>query len=167
MTQLRLDSTPDRDRGDQEKYSRLELTQLWTYVYRLARSLGLRWPEAEDLAQAVLLKFWLQSHSVEKPRAWLRTVVRRGVHKMLNEPMVISLEEALEPRADHRVEIQSHILAQELLESLPKRQRAALVLSLMGLSQAEIAARLGTSSKSVERVVARARSALRRRSNSH
>jgi len=164
--QLRLDSTPDEDKGD-DRYSRFELTQLWSCAYGLARSLGLSCPDAEDLAQEVLLKLWLHRRSVEKPRAWLRTVVRHAADtRIRNGPLEVGLKDAPEPQADPRVKILSYLLAKELLEDLPKRQRLSLVLSVLGFSHVEIAARLGTTSKGVERLVARARLALRRRSAS-
>lgn len=142
-------------------FSDQELAEFCRYACIVARGLGLQLADAEDVSQTAVLRLWLCAEDVEVPRAWLRTVVRHLALAILRSRATSSLKTALEVDGRSQRGIIARIETRDLLESLPPRQRLALLHFALGFSQIEIAARLETTPKAVERLIARARTLLR------
>lgn len=165
----------DRARGgDRRAFSRLMepyRRELVAYCYRLTRSL----PEAEDLAQEVFLRAFRALETFEgraTPRAWLYKIAHNLCvnHVQRRPPPWESLEgidEARMPVAARSVEAagQEHENVRlgfvALMQSLPPRQRAVLVLrDVLGWSAEEAARILETTVPAIKNALARARQTL-------
>ncbi len=129
---------------------------------------------AEEAAQEAMLRAWMKSAQFDPARSkfttWLyRIVVNLCIdqrRRIQPEPMPENLDLAdTAAGADERLEeCESRALLVQAIADLPPRQRA--VLSLVydeGASGGEAAEILGLSAKAVERLLARARAALRDR----
>jgi len=125
--------------------------------------------EAQDVLQVALLR--LSRHwPVEHPQAYLRrTLVNLCQDRGRRRHLVPEPEEASEDRfcgvPDHADAHASQVALEQLLSSLPARQRAAVVLRVVdGLTQAEAAAALrcapGTVASNLARGLARLRAHL-------
>jgi RNA polymerase sigma-70 factor, ECF subfamily len=144
-------------RGDGEAFRRFYdryATLVFTFAIRL---LGSR-SDAEDLLQEVFLQVWRQarSYSPERgsPEAWLITITRsRAIDKLRSSHrrgMAIVTPD--EPSQVERAASAEHptratevkLTVQGVLAKLPEAQRLVLELAYFdGLTQTEIAARLG------------------------
>jgi RNA polymerase sigma-70 factor, ECF subfamily len=131
---------------------------------------------AEDMVQEAFVRAWSRSADFDPKRArfttWLyRIVVNLCIdqrRRIRPEPMPEHFDPA-DPsiRADAILEqSERDAILRSALENLPVRQRAAVTLVYdEGLSGVEAARILGLSPKAVERLLARARAALRERLN--
>ena len=128
--------------------------------------------EAEDVAQEAMLRLWRNAAGLELGpgglRPWLRRVttnlcidrVRAGRHLAV----VDEVPEQPEPAAqfDNLAERDVARRVDRVMRELPERQRLALTLfHFEGLSQSEVAARLGISDEAVESLLARGRRSLK------
>lgn len=128
--------------------------------------------DAEEVVQEAMLRVWTTAPRWRPEaalRTWLyRVVVNLCLNRRRRAPFA-RLEEAgdpPDPAADpaaqlERAEIDRHIA--EAIARLPERQRLAIELTYQqGLSNAETADLLGTSTSAVETLLVRAKQALRR-----
>jgi len=129
---------------------------------------------AEDVVQDALVRAWSQARTFDPQRArfttWLyRIVVNRCIdqRRRVQPPPIPDDFDAVDPAMGPEVVVernQRHAAMAAALRALPARQRAAVTLVYdEGLSGAEAARILGLSAKAVERLLARARAALRER----
>ena len=109
---------------------------------------------------------WLQLCRCQPDRtaafAWLRTVAIREAWRLARrerrERMLVDPTEPAADQLDHQLRVHCALRA---LAELPERQRRILTLLISGLSYAEIAQRTGTSCRTVDRQLGRARRHLR------
>jgi RNA polymerase sigma-70 factor, ECF subfamily len=155
-------------RGDLAAFEQLVLRHqksVWRTAYRM---LGCR-QTAEDVAQQAFLRVF-EARDRYRPTATFRTYLFRIVvrlctdrlRKMRPTPVadLVPTDEGLSPdqSAAHKEQAQA---VQTAIGRLPPKQRTAVVLRYYeGLSGREIAAAMETSPKAVERLLARARTAL-------
>ncbi len=149
---------------DFNQLARTHWSTLYKYAYRLA---GDR-PTAEDLVQDSLLRAWRSREKLKEPAAitgWLKTIVRRENARRFER---IRPRESALPTDDIVAERQSYDTSTEAfvlrraLAALPAEYREPLVLQVLeGLSQQEIAARIGISAAGVGTRLFRARQKLR------
>ncbi|MBX7198494.1 MAG: RNA polymerase sigma factor [Rhodospirillaceae bacterium] len=148
-------------------------------IYRIARHYIGNAADALDIVQDTFVAAWLALGSYDNGRdfgAWLRTIalnkcrdfgrrqaVRRNVTRLFG---LLDVRERTEPSADVIAEnAQTDNLRLQALDravaTLPAAQKEVIVLTAFaGLSQQEVAAQLGTSVKSVEMKVRRAKQRL-------
>lgn len=155
--------------GDLDAFERIVLrhqAEAWRVAYRFTGDAA----EAEDLAQNACLKI-LDAASRYKPTATFRTYFYRVLTRLcidhrrkkrpgLADPFPNKPDTAPSPSvlAD---QAERDALIQAALNSLPADYRMAVVLRYFeGLSGAEMAEAMGRSVKAVERLLARAKSAL-------
>ena len=114
-------------------------------------------PEAEDVLQEVFLQIWQRASSFDaergRPFTWLVTLARsRAIDRLRavrsrERTALASAAEAVEPLADasdDAVRSEQGEAVRGALAAIPEEQRRALLLAYFeGLSQTEIAARLG------------------------
>ncbi len=142
-------------------------------LYGLCRMLLRDADEAEDALQSTFLSAHRALSRGGTPRdeaAWLVTIARnecRGrIRARMNAPVTGDVEE-LEALADPGPppdELLADPVVQRALESLPDRQREAVVLhDALGLRSREVATALGMSTPAVEALLFRARRQLRLR----
>ncbi len=155
--------------GDLDAFEQVVLrhqAEAWRVAYRFTGDAA----EAEDLAQEAFLRI-LDAASRYKPTATFRTYFyrvltrlcldhRRKKRPRLADPLPNMPDTTPRPsRQASRTERDAAI--QSAVESLPARQRSAVVLRYFeGLPGAEVAEALDTSPKAVERLLARARRTL-------
>ncbi|MCL4204946.1 MAG: sigma-70 family RNA polymerase sigma factor [Pirellulaceae bacterium] len=159
-------------KGDPSAFERLVLRHqesVWRTAYRM---LGCR-QTAEDIAQDAFLRIYQAAHRY-RPTASFRTYLYRVVVRLcldclrrkrpvvsddfgqLAESGASAEEDALVRERDQAV--------QAALSRLPAHQRSAIVLRYYeGLSGLEIASAMETSTKAVERLLARGRATLEKR----
>jgi len=127
--------------------------------------------EAEDIAQEAFLRI-LTAASRYKPSANFSTYLFRVVtrlcidHAKKKRPIFDNiLPETVDPSPDPAATLirkDKNALVREALDALPSRQRMVVVLKYYeGLRYDEIARAMGTSVKAVERLLGRAREALK------
>ncbi len=161
-------------RGDQTAFSRLMepyRRELVAYCYRMAGSLS----EAEDLAQEAFIRAYRALDGFEgraAPRAWLYRIAHNLClnHVQRRPPAWASLDDVADTQISgtapdvettglEREEVRLGFVA--LVQSLPPRQRAALVLrDVLGWSAEEAARILETTVPAVKNALARARQTL-------
>lgn len=166
-------------RGDRHAFSRLMepyRRELVAYCYRLSGSLV----EAEDLAQEAFVRAFRALDTFEgraTPRAWLYRIAHNLClnHVQRRPPPWEPLEELdgarlaaasvpAEATGQGREDLRLGFVA--LVQSLPPRQRAALVLrDVLGWSAEETARILETTVPAVKNALARARQTLARHPN--
>jgi RNA polymerase sigma-70 factor (ECF subfamily) len=141
-------------------------------INALARRM-LKSPEdAEEVAQEVFLRVWTQAEKWEPGRAQFRTWLFRVATNLcldrLRRPRMDDLEGISEPLSadpDPEEALQQKGLTQRVekaLQTLPERQRAAIVLChYQGLTNIEAAETLDISVEAVESLLSRARRQLR------
>ena len=143
--------------GDREAFGRL-YDRYAPLVFAFAlRVLGRR-PEAEDLLQEVFLQAWRQAGTYRQergtPEAWLSTITRsRAIDRLRairrREKSFIPMQDAPSVDPPGRVEASgsesdARLTVAGPLAELPAAQRIVLELAYFeGLTQAEIATRLG------------------------
>lgn len=116
---------------------------------------------ADEIAQGVFIKLWLSRQSIDPDRnfdAWLFTVTRNSLTDYYRRLQVMESMDGL-----HDVSVQAgfdtiydtrHIeaLVRREVDKMPPQRRQVFILSrLEGLSNEEIAVRLGISKRTVER----------------
>lgn len=155
--------------GDPAAYGRL-VEACWSDLVRLARSV-IGDLEAEDVVQEALVVGWRKLGQLREPdrfRSWItRIVFRRCLwHNRWNRLRAALGDRgtlAPESAPTHERELVAGLLAAQLLEHLPPRQRAVLHLTVVeGLSDAQIGAALGLAPGSVRAHRRRARARLNR-----
>ncbi|WP_315767554.1 MULTISPECIES: sigma-70 family RNA polymerase sigma factor [unclassified Bradyrhizobium] len=130
--------------------------------------------DAEDIVQEAMVRAWNQARRFDPSRARFRTwLYRIVVHLCIDyrrraRPETMPEDfDAIDPGATADEELaarQRDAALAQALRALPENQRAAVTLVYdEGLSGAEAARILGLSAKAVERLLARARTALRDR----
>lgn len=153
----------------------------YSRVHRLLRRLLGSDEEAEDAAQEVFLRLYRQE-SVPPDEAgqsrWLLrvatnvglNVLRSGRRQSARLRRTAVLDQADAPRREERLDPAALALAQEelalvraILDAMPARARACLLLRHGGMSYAEIADALGVAPGSVGTMLARAEREFRRR----
>jgi RNA polymerase sigma-70 factor (ECF subfamily) len=155
-------------RGDLAAFEQLVLRHqesVWRTAYRM---LGCH-QTAEDVAQQAFLRAF-EARERYRPTAAFRTYLCRIVARLcldhLRKRRPVATDGLLpandwpspEQRAVYRERAQA---VQRAIGCLPPRQRAAVVLRYFeGLRSREVAAAMDTSTKAVERLLARARAAL-------
>lgn len=162
-------------RGDQKAFESLVRRYQGPLLKFITRHIGDR-SLAEDIAQEVFLRIFRAAHRFEaktKVSTWIFHIAynqtmtemgRRKRHRNLCEAMSRSREEGEEEPLNSTAE---HFdLAEEIMSALgglPEKQRAALLLRVNEeLSYCEIAEILGVSLQSVESLLFRARTSLKR-----
>lgn len=142
--------------------------KLFATCYRM---LG-QYAEAEEAVQDSFLKLWNYAPSWDVEKAslstWLYTITSNTCRDVLRKRKAILVEhddnrESDLPGGQQVVEQKQQArLVKKAINKLPDRQREALVLSYyQGLSHKEIGAVMGTSPKSIEGLIARARTDLK------
>jgi RNA polymerase sigma-70 factor (ECF subfamily) len=127
---------------------------------------------AEDIAQEAMMRAWDQAVRFDARRAqfttWLyRIIVNLCIdhHRRIRPGAMPENFDQVDPSpgADEQIETdERHAALRTALASLPVRQRAAVVLVYNeGMSGAEAARILNSSTKAIERLLARARATLR------
>jgi len=144
-------------------------------LLRFAKAATGRLDVAEDLVQDAFLDLYaqiLRGRTIHKPEGWLFVVVRRAVHRhwrsTAKEAAMHSLFEEIDMEAGqtsqnrhmedgvHRMDVMS------LLTVLTERERDVLMLRLGSLAYKDIAGQLGISVSSVNTLLSRAVSKLRK-----
>lgn len=151
--------------------------QFYVKYWSLARDAALNVldseADAEDVAQLVFTRL-LQSGSwgsIQQPRSYVRTAVRREAFSFLRRPQALPLTESLERSLPGRslwpdqplVEAERRLQASRLIEQLsPRCQMVCKLVFLEGMSHREVAVRLDITIKAVEKQVARGCERLRK-----
>jgi RNA polymerase sigma-70 factor (ECF subfamily) len=138
--------------------------ELYRYAYRLSGHIQ----TAEDLVQESLMRAWGSLHRLQNPaavRGWLYTIVRRENARRFERPHLEDQElpgEDFTPApATYDTSTEAFVLRRAIL-ALPAKYREPLILQVLhGLSQEEIAERLGLSPAGVGTRLFRARQQLR------
>lgn len=158
-------------RGDQMAFRALAGRHLPAMVALARRVLG-NAAEAEDVGQEAMLRVWTHAprwQPLAAFRTWLtRVVINLCLDRKRRAPWV-ALEAAGDiVDASRNVVEQAELdererLLQRAIESLPDRQRAAIVLTYSdGMSNADVADVLDTSVSAVETLLVRGKQNLRR-----
>lgn len=159
--------------GDRRAFGEV-VTRHGPFALRVAARLVADTHAAEDLVQEAMVRAWSQAASFDPRRARFATWLYRIV---VNLCIDYRRRARPEPLPDNFDPVDTALAADELLAAaqrraaltralgeLPVRQRAAMTLvydeGMTGLEAAEV---LGVSAKAVERLLARARGALRER----
>jgi RNA polymerase sigma factor (sigma-70 family) len=139
------------------EFSPSQLEHYWI----LARRMATRWcdePDAQDVAQEVLLRL---IHQTQKPRndvAWIYVVTRRVCNRMhLAAVRRSSAEECFTATRPGVLSCDLAIEAKGILSRLPPRDRAILDLVIRGVPATEIALLVGCKTRDVGQLVKRAR----------
>jgi len=155
--------------GDLAAFEQLVLryqAEAWRVAYRFTGDAA----QAEDLAQEAFLRI-LDAAPRYRPTASFRTYFyrvlsrlcldyRRKKRPILGEPLGTVADDTYPPPERASLEERDRCI-QAALDALPADYRLAVVLRYFeGLSGAEMAAAMGRSVKAVERLLARAKSAL-------
>ena len=122
---------------------------------------------AADAAQEAFIRFLERDPQVENPRAWLFTVatnyVRESTRTHTRRWRLLQGGETRAPHGDppagpdERVDReQRRLLVQQALLTLSEKERMALLMREEGFAQREIAEAVGTTTKSVGTLIARA-----------
>jgi len=158
--------------GDQRAF-RILAVRHFAWALRLAGRLAGNSADAEDIVQEAMLRVWTNAprwRPAARFRTWFyRVVVNLALDRRRRKPFA-ALEIAGDP-ADPNPDPQSALDRSQTarrvaaaIAELPARQRAALVLTYYeGLSNADVATRLGVSVGSIEGLLVRARRTLRLR----
>ncbi|MGE3335948.1 MAG: RNA polymerase sigma factor [Rhodospirillaceae bacterium] len=168
----------DAQNGNRRAFDQLVIRHK-AQIYRIARHYIGNGADALDIVQDTFVAAWLAVGSYDSGRdfgAWLRTIalnkcrdfgrrqaVRRNVTRLFG---LLDVRERTEPSADviaenAQTDNQRLQALDRAVASLPAAQKEVIVLTAFaGLSQQEAAAQLGTTVKSVELKVRRAKQRL-------
>ena len=168
----------DAQNGNRRAFDQLVIRHK-AQIYRIARHYIGNAADALDIVQDTFVAAWLALGSYDNGRdfgAWLRTIalnkcrdlgrrqaVRRNVTRLFG---LLDVRERTEPSADviaenAQTDNQRLQALDRAVATLPAAQKEVIVLTAFaGLSQQEAAAQLGTSVKSVEMKVRRAKQRL-------
>ena len=164
---LRTRAVPDTGAATYEEY----VGARWTALYRTAYLLTANHADAEDLAQAALVKAylaWSKVASASSPDAYVRRILTneflssRRPLRVARERLVDETPEVASPapEGDDRLVLWPHIA------SLPPRQRAVIVLRYYeDLSEQQIAEILGCAPGTVKSTASDALKSLHTRIN--
>jgi DNA-directed RNA polymerase specialized sigma24 family protein len=127
----------------------------------LARRCGARGADAEDLAQEALIKLLTYGGAIDRPEAWLSVVVKRLHLRRLRaaDRPLLGRAAAFDPWPG----VDLSIDARRLLSQVSPKCRTSLWLSYAGYSERETAERVGSSVRTLEKSLHRARRELRRK----
>ncbi|MFZ5788825.1 MAG: RNA polymerase sigma factor [Acidobacteriota bacterium] len=143
--------------GDRSAFGRLA-ERHWARLTRLARSVTGP-ADCEDAVQEGLLAAWQGLSGLADPNrfgAWVTRIVFRRCLRRLRQVGAVPLELVAEPATD--TDPDSSLLVWQLLAMLAPRQRAVMHLTVVeGMSDSEIAQRLGLRAASVRAHRRRAR----------
>jgi RNA polymerase sigma-70 factor (ECF subfamily) len=153
--------------GDQSVYATLvtdHLGPISAYAQRMTGNVS----NAEDITQEVFLRLWLKASEFDATRARLTTWLHQMAHNLAIDQhrkrhREVSLEviDVPDPAVPSDSSEKPYPVAQALLQ-LPERQRSALALTYyQDLSNREVADILGLSTRAVESLLVRARSAMK------
>ena len=123
---------------------------------------------AEDITQEVFLRLWVKAGEFDATRARLTTWLHQMAHNLAIDQhrkrhREVSLDaiDVPDPTVTTGSAEETHPVAQALLQ-LPDRQRSALALTYyQDLSNREVANIMGLSTRAVESLLVRARSAMK------
>lgn len=145
---------------------RTELEQFVASRYRsLVRfgfALTLDVQEAEDLAQTALMRCYPRWRTIDDPDAYVRSVMARAAYRRRRVPQPVHDVPEPPPVGDASADVLDRHVVVAALASLPRRQRAVIVMRYMeDLSDAAIAATLHVHVGTVRSQAARALDKLR------
>jgi RNA polymerase sigma factor (sigma-70 family) len=129
-------------------------------AYRVLRS----HEDARDTAQDTMVAFLLTRTTVISPGAWFTTTAKNLAVKEAGRTHArLRLEPLLGPSLAHGAEDDAvmHVVAEQLLEALPDREREAVEGLLKGLTRQEIATQMDIGAETVKTHVDRAGAKLR------
>lgn len=158
--------------GDQRAFAALverHADSIHGYVFRMTGSGA----DAEDFTQETFLRVWRKAASYQPGRAkvstWLHTIAHNLTVDALRRPRAVTRADVNDDDADGSGPFEIHAAREMLgrlqrgLAELPEQQRAALLLcQVQGFSNAEVGEILGSNTRAVESLLARARRRLRR-----
>jgi len=180
MTDIRNTSDPDADMvkgvagGDEKAFEQLVKKYEHSVLNTIYRYVGDR-VEAEDIAQEVFLRVWRQARNFKgesRFSTWLYRIVvnqclsDRRKYKETLQPLDATIEkedgsETPEAEVERRKGAE---IVRKAVDELPSRQRIALILSKFeGKSYKEVAQIMGVSLSTVESLIFRARSSLKKK----
>lgn len=147
-----------------DQLARAHRPLLYRYAYRLCGHHHL----AEDLVQDSLLRAWRSIDRLHSPAAllaWLKTIVRReharGFQRVEPRDSGLAPEDLRDEHPGFDTSTEAFVV-RRALRALPQHYREPLLLQVLhGLSQQEIAERLGLTSAGVGTRLFRARQTLR------
>ncbi|HEU5344802.1 MAG TPA: RNA polymerase sigma factor [Ktedonobacterales bacterium] len=153
---------------DFERFIQLHERDIFGYLWRMTGNEQ----AAYDLSQETFLRAWryfAKVRAYDQPRAWLLHVATRVALNYRRDrradPQRLDLAEVGEGRMvaqDHTARLAEREIIEAALLSLPRRQRAALILrDVYGYRSAEIACFLGISSAAAKMTISRAREQFR------
>lgn len=157
-------SAPGPTAIDFDALARTHWPALYKYAYRLSGNSH----TAEDLVQDSLLRAWRSIDRLHNPAAimgWLKTIVRREnarrFERIQPRESAIPVEDVGAERKTYDTSTEAFVL-RRAIQALPVEYREPLILQVLhGLSQQDIADRLGLSSAGVGTRLFRARQKLR------
>lgn len=126
---------------------------------------------ADDAVQEALIKLWRGAPRwrplivVGTPvESYVRKIVKTSCVDILRRHKPVDqLDEEMPAAADTALDTQTrHDVSAAILQLAPRQQQAVKDFYLSGQSQREVAGRMGTTEKSVERLLAKARTRMRR-----
>jgi RNA polymerase sigma-70 factor (ECF subfamily) len=149
---------------DFDQLVRTHWSALYKYAYRLAGDAH----TAEDLVQDSLLRAWRARHKLKEPAAvkgWLKTIVRREnarrFERIQPRESAMPTEEVSAERKTYDTSTEAFVLRRAIAALAPEYREPLILQVLHGLSQQEIAERLGLTSAGVGTRLFRARQKLR------
>jgi RNA polymerase sigma-70 factor, ECF subfamily len=158
-------------KGDQAAFRLLSRRHVPAMVGLARRILG-NAADAEDVVQEAMLRVWTNAprwQPLAALKTWLTRVVVNLCLDRKRRATMLDLEAAGEvvdptPGVGELAESgERERLLAEAIQTLPERQRSAIVLTYSeGMSNAQVADRLGTSVSAVETLLVRAKQNLRR-----
>lgn len=157
--------------GDQQAARALTLRLMPRILGYAARMLNGDRAEAEDVAQEAMLRLWKIAgewrQGEAKVTTWLYTVVANLCTDRLRKKRMVPLDGIAEPAdgqasaLENMAQAQRHAALQQALDTLPERQKQAVIWRhLEGLSNPDIAQVMGLSTEAVESLTARGKRAL-------
>ena len=118
---------------------------------------------AADLAQETMIKAYEAWAQIRTPESWTRKVASRELFRHLTRVHEEPVEQAPEgacplvPRPDELAEWESRLDLEDILRTLPPRQRQVLAWSVAGYGPTEIARELGIETAAVRANLMKAR----------
>ncbi len=159
--------TAEGDRAAYAEIVRRHARKFYAFAFRYLANQQ----EAEDIVQTALLKFWQRPHLWDASRGarfstWFYQIILNACRDALRTrgKIVPLFEDGTVAESDHDTPEEALIRKDVLhyLQRLPERQHQAVLLCFYeGMTHSEAAAVMGTTQKSVELLVRRAKSALK------